>query len=302
MRKRKYLIGASLALVAVLAIAAVAVAVTTRTYRQTFATNASGIGVTKPNKPAGTYFTESSTDNANYNPNAAPGERDGNRQSKLDEYVDVKFPAGTGIEQRTAGSCRKTNQQILQDPPIVDPSTGQVNEDFACKKGSVIGGGNAKVRFPFHGANDASGRITVMNCYSDCKVPPPPAPGVGKARQIILYVNVTGANPIILRGNILGKSRKTIHVPIPINCLLGTPPTCKNSNGVSNGDARISQLSLAIRKISKRITINGEKKLRHFIRTPKTCPSTKVWTFTIIFAGRDGVDQKYDSKASCTSS
>jgi hypothetical protein len=291
LRKRKFLIGASLALVAVLAITAVAIAVTTRTYRQTFGTGPTGTGVTKPNKPAGTYFTEKSTDLQN---------TQGNEQSKLDEYVDVKFPSGTAIEGRTAPSCRKTNQQILDKPPIYQD--GKLQGDFACKKGTVIGKGTAKVRFPFPGANDATGAITVMNCYSDCKVPPPPAPGVGKSKQIILYVNVTGANPIILRGNIIGKSRKTIHVPIPINCLLGTPPDCKNSQGQSNGDARISQLSLAVRKIVKEITINGEKKKRSFIRTPKTCPPSKVWTFTIIFAGRDGVDQKYDSKASCTNS
>ena len=293
MRKRKFLIGASVALVAALAITVASFAATTRTYRQTFATNSTGTGVTKTGKPAGTYFVEKSTDLQN---------TDGNEQSKLDEYVDVKFPVGTKIEQRTAGSCKKTNQEILQDPPIVNTQTNTVDEDFACKKGSVIGGGNAKIRFPFPGSNDASGRITVMNCYADCKVPPPPAPGVSKDRQIILYVNVTGANPIILRGNILGKNRKRIHVPIPINCLLGTPPDCKNSQGVSNGDARISELALAVRKISKKIDADkdGDKETRHFIRTPKTCPPSHSWLFTIVFAGRDGVDQTFNSNASCT--
>ena len=47
------------------------------------------------------------------------------------------------------------------------------------------------------------------------------------------------------------------------------------------------------------------QKVRAWSASPakwKTCPASKVWTFTIVFAGRDGVDQTYDSKASCTSS
>lgn len=293
MRKRKYLIGL-VALAAVMATAAVAIAATTRTYSQKFATSKAGAQVTKTNKAAGTYFEEKSDDFAN---------TQGNEQSKLDKHVDVKFPAGTGIEQRTAASCKATNQQILSNPPIVNPSTGKVNNDFACKKGSVIGSGDAKVRFPFPGSNDASGKITVINCHADCKVPPPPAPKVEKNKQIILYVNVAGANPIILRGNIVTKNnRKTIHVPIPINCLLGTPPDCKNSQGVSNGDARISQLALAVRKITKKIDADkdGDKEKRHFIRTPKTCPASNLWRFTIVFAGRDNVNQTFHSDVPCT--
>jgi hypothetical protein len=278
LRKRKYLVAAAVAVVA-LATAVVAIATTQRTYKQdfstaTFKTNDDGTYTTtkgkptkKPGKPTGSYFIETATD---------PENTEGNEQPKQDAYVDDFFPKGSKIDQSSAPSCKKTNDEII-------------NSGGKCK--GKIGAGKAVLRTQFSSAPDINASLTAFNCEKGCK--PPEGSGLGSKHQLIFYVNPGGSNQVVLRGTVSTKDGvPKIHVPIPINCVLGTPPDCGDA-----GDARIVKFELSIKKYTRKV--DGKTKV--FLKTPKTCPSSHKWPFKIKFHGRDGKDDILHSKSPCTS-
>jgi hypothetical protein len=265
---RKYLIGTAV-LVTALITAAVALAVTQRTFKQSFSPTATGVSTKKPNKATGTFFTETSQDPANPN----------NQQPKQDAYTNDIFPAGAKIDQSTAPSCKKSDGDVLAGK---------------CPAKSQVGSGTALVKLKQNVA-DISATITAYNCQKGCK--PKAGSGIPNKNELILYVNPSGSNPIMLRGTIKQKNNvTTIHVPIPINCELqtSTPPNCGAA-----GDARISRFDLSVKKITKTVTKNGHKTTKAFLKTPKTCPASGLWTFTILFHGRDNVNQSNTSTAPC---
>lgn len=255
-------------MVTALITAAVALAVTQRTFSQTFtAKNKAGkvVVVTKPNTFTGTAFTETSTDPAN---------TAGNKQPKQDAFVDDIFPAGAVLNPGVPASCKATDDQI------------QTSGGSVCPAKSQVGTGIAFVRLNGNGTNDIKATIKAYNCKTGCK----PKAGTPPTNELILYVNPQGSNPLTLRGTVQGTAGKTqrLHVPIPINCVFGTPPNC----GVA-GDARIVKFTLTINKV-----LNAAK-TKAYVTTPKSCPSSKNWVFTIKFHGRDGKVQTKTSKSPC---
>ena len=280
MRKRKYLIGAFV-LATSLIIAAVAIATTTRTYTQNFATKNFETGkVTKPvQKPgtlAGTYFKERSED---------PDNADQANSPKQDTYVEDTFPKGTVVDQGVPKSCKSTDDEIQQ-------------ETKKCPGKSKVGEGHGLLRASVEGSPDLEASIDAFNCKSDCAKSSADK-SVPTSKQLILVVNPVGANPIVLRGIFQGKpGKQKLHVNVPVNCTLGAPPDCV-ANGHKNPDVRIVEFELSINKVKKTVTKNGKKVTKPFIKTPKTCPKSGKWTFKILFHGRDGKDDKRQSKSPC---
>ncbi|MEA2349672.1 MAG: hypothetical protein QOG86_613 [Thermoleophilaceae bacterium] len=278
MRKRRYLIGAAV-LAASLVVVAVALAVTTRTYTQNFATKNFTTGkvtapVKKPGVLAGTYFKERSEDPDNAEENNVP---------KQDAFVDDIFPTGMVLDQSVAASCHSTDDEIQ-------------HASKPCPKKSKVGVGHGILRANAAPSPDIVADIDAYNCKSKC-APSSSDSSIPKAKQLILFVNPHGANPVILRGIVQGKpGHQRLHVKVPVNCAFGTPPTCQG-----NPDVRIVEFELSINKVKKTVTKNGHKVTKPFIRTPKTCPSSGKWTFKILFHGRDGKDQSKKSKSPCKS-
>lgn len=276
MRKRKYLIGAFV-LAASLIIAAVAIATTTRTYTQNFATKNFNTGkvtspVKKPGALTGTYFKERSEDLANAEENKVP---------KQDAYVDDIFPKGMKVDQGVPKSCKSTDDEIQQGSK-------------PCPGKSKVGNGHAVLRANAAPSPDIQATIEAFNCKDDCAASSGNA-NVAKSKQLILFVNPVGANPVVLRGNFQTKSGKqTLRVVVPVNCAFGTPPTCQG-----NPDIRIVEFELSINKVKKTVTKNGHKITKPFLKTPSTCPSSGNWKFKILFHGRDGQDQSKTSKSPC---
>jgi hypothetical protein len=267
---RKYVIGAAVVATALIT-AAVALALTQRTYKQTFATSATGAPTKKPGKPSGSFFIETSTDPAN---------TAGNKQPKQDKSVDDIFPAGAVLNPAIPASCTADDGAILDSGGAICPAK------------SKVGSGVAFVRLNGNGTKDIKATLKAYNCQKSCK--PPTGSGIATTNELIFYINPQGSNPIVLRGVIQGKAGQTqkLHVPIPINCVFGTPPNCGAA-----GDIRIVKFSLTIDKVVKKTAGKPDKA---YLTTPKKCPSSKNWLFTIQFHGRDGKTQTKTSKSPCT--
>jgi hypothetical protein len=276
LRKRKYLIGAAV-LAASLVVVAVALGVTTRTYTQNFATKNFKTGkVTKPVKTTGTltgtYFKERSEDPDNAEENNVP---------KQDKTVEDIFAKGTIIDQGVPKSCTSTDDEIIQGSK-------------PCPGKSKVGNGHGILRANAAPSPDIQATIEAYNCKSNCAKSSADS-SIQTSKQLILFVNPVGANPVVLRGVFKGKpgSQKLV-VGVPVNCAFGTPPTCQG-----NPDVRIVEFELSINKVKKTVTKNGHKVTKPFIKTPKTCPKSGKWLFTIKFHGRDGKTDTKTSKSPC---
>lgn len=252
---RKFVIGA-VVLVASLAVAAVAFGVTQRTFKQTFAAGPKAKPTTKPGKPTGSYFIETAQDPDNPQ----------NQQPKQDKSVDDFFPVGAVINQAVPGNCTASDNDFSQ------------KGDNACPKSSRIGSGNATLKTNNSSNPDIHATITAYNNRSK--------------KQLVFYINPSPAQPIVLRGTVKGKTGKQhLHVPIPINCVLGTPPNCGPL-----GDARITEFDLTIDKI---VGKKGKNKGKGFVTTPRKCPKSGKWDFKIEFHGRDGKTDTLHSYPPC---
>jgi hypothetical protein len=259
LRKRKYVIGAIVVVVA-LATAAVALAVTQRTYRQNFAATATGAPTKAKGKPTGSYFVETANDPTNPQ----------NHQPRQDASVDDIFPPGTVLDQSIPANCTATDNDFKNKGPS------------ACPSKSKVGSGNATLKTNNAANPDIHATILAYNNKT--------------AKQLVFYINPSPAQPIVLRGTVKksASGNYSLHVPIPINCVLGTPPSCNPNPQL--GDARITRFELTIDKVTK--TVSG--KTKGFVTTPKTCPASKNWVFTIKFNGRNGAPtQTLTSKSPC---
>lgn len=268
---RKFLIASAVVTVS-LVIAAIALASgTQRTYTQTFGSSATGKSTTKTNAATATYFEEHSED---------PTNTANNKQPQSDKEVDVIFPKGSKIDTSVPKSCTATDQDFMQ------------KSTDACSKKSLVGNGHALVRTRFNGTHDVPATVTAFNCKKGCYKPA--GSDVKTKNQIILYVNPQGVNPVFIRGTIAGKVGKNqkIVAPIPVICTFGTPPNCGSA-----GESRIVELDLTINKIKKKV----KKHKKAFLTTPKKCPSSGLWKFTILFKARSAPDtnQSVDSSAPC---
>ncbi|HEX8073868.1 MAG TPA: hypothetical protein VF545_02700 [Thermoleophilaceae bacterium] len=214
-----------------------------------FATSATGTPTTKPNSATGLYLTEDSSDPAN---------SANNEQPRQDDKVTFGLPSGTALNKNAAAKCGASDQDFSQ------------KGESACSKKSNVGSGNAKIRLRIPDSNDIPASVTLFN---------------GKGKTLITYVNPQGAQPIVLRSTVNGKLGKnqTIVVPIPISCVLGSPPNCDPNAG----DARISHLDLTIKRVVRKKKKNGKTIKIPLIKTPKKCPASKTWTFTVAFHARD---------------
>ena len=250
---RKFLIGA-VVLATALITAGVALGVVQRTYTETFATTAGGTPVSKTNTATGTNLAEDSLDPAN---------TANNEQPPQDDLDTIVFPPGSTLDQSATPQCNATDAQFTQ------------KGEAACPKKSNVGSGHARLRTKFNGTQEIQATVTLFN---------------GKNKTLITYVNPVGANPQILRSKVQGtkgKNQKFV-IPVPISCVLRTPPDCKNSQGASAGDARIVHLDLSIKKVIGKKKKKGKTIKVPLLKTPKKCPASKLWTFTFMFHHRDG--------------
>jgi hypothetical protein len=195
-----------------------------------------------------------------------PANTAGNGQPKAARQVDIKLPAGTAVNTKGAVECKKSNDEIFQ-----------AGGKPACPK-SVVGAGSAKVKLPFPGSGDINATVTAFN---------------GR-KQLILYVNPQGAQPVILRSKWTGKltNGPTLKTPVPPNCL---PPAtnqggqCKKQDGSAGQEAILSHLDLT--------TVRKKRGKAVLIRTPKKCKGT--WLSKVTFHYADGTTETVKSLSPC---
>lgn len=233
---RKLVIAAVVA-VAALATAAVALAVTTQHYKQTFTSKKTG-------KPAGTPFHADGIDPANTANNKQP--------ASLKE-LDIILPKGSVINPKAVPACKASDNDFASKGVNACPSKSLIGHFKGGCQGSSSAekacSGKATVRLRF--GSDIHARVYAY---------------AAKNNKLALYINATGAQPIILRPKVSLGSTPKIITKVPILCALGTPPNCGSA-----GEARLDSFDLTIDKIKK----SGKV----FITTPKTCPASKNWVF-----------------------
>ena len=174
---RKLLIGA-LTGTMMLVIAAIAFADTETTYEQKFTKS-------KANTSVGTAFETTSIDTAN---------TANNQQPAAVRQFDIKFPAGTKIDQKAKPFC-KTLDESADEP---------------CPRNTKIGDGNAEVRLKFNGTAPIPADVTAYN----------------RKGGLYLYIvpQVQGQAPVVLQPQFKGLNLRT---KVPQLCVPpGQPPSC----------------------------------------------------------------------------
>jgi hypothetical protein len=240
--------------------AAVALGVTQRQFVQTFANSAGGSPTTKPKTVTGISFFEHSEDPQNPN----------NHQPIQDDVDTMTFPSGSKIDQTAAPQCGASDQDFSQ------------KGDSACPKKSKIGTGSAKVALKSPAPTSDGYIPATVTLYN------------GKKNTLIAYVNPQGAQPVVLKTVIKKGTTPKLIITIPVNCVLGQPPSCDPFAG----DARIVELRLGISKVV------GKKKKKKktvkvpFLTTPAKCPASGNWVFTFTFHHRDNSGQEVSSSNS----
>jgi hypothetical protein len=247
---RKLVVGALVGVLA-LAVAAIALADTTQTYSQKFTKSKAGSSV-------GTIFSTDSTDSTN---------SANNNQPKSVREFDIKFPAGTAVNNKAVPLCKASDDDMIQK-----------GGKPACPK-SVIGSGNAKVTLPFPGSAPVNATVTAFNAK----------------KSLVLYVDPSPvAQAFILRPKFKGnlKNGPTLSTVVPPNCV---PPAtaqggqCKKSDGSAGQEAILTHFDL---------TTKAKKKGKNIlIRAPKKCK--KSWTFKATLKYADGTSTSISKKQAC---
>src|SRR3954453_9962491 len=247
---RKLVVGALVGVLA-LAVAAIALADTQQTYTQKFTKSKAGTS-------AGIAFSTDSTD---------PSNTANNNQPKAVREFDIKFPAGSAVNDKAVKICKASDDDMIQK-----------GGKPACPK-SVIGSGNAKVSLPFPNSAPVNATVTVFNAK----------------KGLVLYVDPSPiAQPIILRPKFKGhlKNGPTLITKIAPNCL---PPAtnqggqCKKSDGSAGQEAILTHFEL---------TTKAKKKGKNIlIRTPKKCK--KNWKAVATLKYADGSSAKFPSTQKC---
>jgi hypothetical protein len=189
-----------------------------------------------------------------------------NNQPKASREVDIKLPAGSAVNTKGATVCKASNDALLQ-----------AGGKPACPK-SVVGAGSAKVKLPFPGFADINATVTALN----------------GPKQLILYVNPQGAQPIVIRAKWAGNlsNGPTLKAPVAPNCI---PPAtdqggqCKKQDGSAGQEAILSHLDLK--------TVPKHKGKAILIRSPKKCKGT--WLSTVTFHYADGTKESVKSLSAC---
>lgn len=237
---RKLLIGA-LAGVLVLAVAAVAYAATVQEYSQKYTTKKRGAS-------AGTTFSTQSIDEEN---------TQNNKQPAPVRQLDIKFPAGSKVNQKGAPFC-KTFDESAEEP---------------CPKNTIIGTGNAEAIVPIQGFQTVLLDVTAYNRKGGLYIYAVPTSPPGQA-------------PVVLRPTFKGL---TLSTNIPPQCIASAP----DANGnCPNGEAILSKFVLKTKALKRGKNV--------FLRTPKTCPKGKNWTFKAKFTyGGDEPPANRTAKSPC---
>jgi hypothetical protein len=220
----------------------------------------------KPGKPTGTTFSTSSTDDQN---------ADHNKQPKRVTNFDIKFPAGSKIDNKAAPACKATDEDFANAE----------TPDAACPKGSRLGkpgttpDGKVKARTPFNGVADFEGEVFAYN-----------AP-----KGLLLYVNVQSANQtLVLRPKFSGLNLKTA---VPQTCI---PPNRPDQDCKPNGQGESQEAILTEFSLKTIVKSSGKgKKKRTLIKTPPTCPKG-TWKFTSSIKYDDGTSVRIPSTTPCT--
>jgi len=229
---RKLLIAAAVA-VAALAGAAVANAYF-QNYKQDFAASKTGKPTKKPGSPSGTRIQLASGDTT----------RADDFPPRLKE-LDLFLPSGSVIDQSAKPQCGATDADFR--------SKGTA----ACPSNTIVGTGDGTVRI--NGFTNLVPTLTAT-LYN------------GKKHKLILYINPSQGQPVVLRAKISGANGSPkIVTKVPLLCAVKNPTT-----GKCTTEARIASLNLYIKKI-------GGKGKPAFITTPPTCPGSKKWQFVGTF-------------------
>ena len=206
---RKLLIGALTGTVMLL-IAAVAYAATVQEYDQKYSTK-------KPKTSAGTTFTTKSIDEEN---------TANNKQPAPVRQLDIKFPAGTKIDQKAKPFCKNFNE----------------SEEKPCPDNTLIGKGNAEAIVPLEGFQTVLLDVFAYNRKGGLYVYAVPTSPPGQA-------------PVLLRPTFKGL---TLSTNIPPQCIASAPDA---SGNCPNGEAILSKFFLKTKafKKGKRIFIRTPK-------------------------------------------
>lgn len=240
---RKLLITAAVT-VAALAVTAVAIAATQQHYIQTFSTK-------KASKPAGTLFHADSSDPNNPN----------NHQPANTKEIDIIFPKGAKVNTKALPVCKASDSALESQGPTACKANTQVGHFKGGCQGATTRlkncSGKATARLPYNGGGDIPVRVYAFN---------------GPNNKLVL-ANYSSVKNFVIRAAVtVTKNPVKIIAKVPLNCVLGTPPSC----GPHHETARLNKFDLTIDKIAK----PGKPV---FITTPKSCPKSKNWVFSATF-------------------
>jgi hypothetical protein len=143
-----------------------------------------------------------------------------------------------------------------------------------CPKNTKIGSGHAQVLLPFNGTQPIKAVVTAYNRKSG----------------LFLYVVPSVGAPVVLKPVYKGLTLKTATPP---NCVGSTNQNghCIDSSGQPGVEAVLTEFDLKTKPIKK-----GKK---IYLRSPKTCPKSKVWTFKAEIKYDGGSTAKPKSTTPC---
>jgi uncharacterized low-complexity protein/predicted Zn-ribbon and HTH transcriptional regulator len=255
---RKLLVGALMGVLA-LAVTAIAVAeseqsgTTTQNYSQTYSAK-------KGKTATGTTFETSSTNSAN---------DEQNKQPKRVTNFDIKFPAGSKINNKAVPACTAGEAEFNQVN----------NPDEACPKGSKIGGGTVAARLPYPNTAELNGTVTAYNAK----------------KGLLLYVVIQApgaAQTLVLKPKFSGLTLKTA---VPVTCV----PPGTAENGCKANDGKEYAAVLTAFKLKTKVAGSGKgKKKKTLITTPPKC-AKGGWDFSAAIKYADGTSVKIPTKSPC---
>ena len=187
------------------------------------------------------------------------GNAEKNHQPKATRQFNITFPAGSKIDYTAAPVCKKLDE-AKNDP---------------CPKNTKIGSGHAQVVLPFQGFPTVDATVTAYN----------------RKKGLFLYVVPPPPNaPVVLKPVYKGLTLKTATPP---NCIASTNQNghCVNNDGSEGVEAVLSEFDLKTKPIKK-----GKK---IYLRSPKSCPKSKKWTFKAEITYDDGTKVKPKSTTPC---
>jgi hypothetical protein len=138
-----------------------------------------------------------------------------------------------------------------------------------CPKNTQVGSGTAEVRLKFPGSAPIPAKVTAYN----------------RKKGLWLYVvpQVSGQAPVVIKPTFSGLKLITVLTPL-----------CVLNDCATNGEAVLTKFHLDTKAFKK----GKGKKVRYYIKTPKTCKSAG-WKFTADFTYDDGTTKHLEDVQKC---